>query len=156
MGTVGSDPELSQLVLMKSPNLGALRMDLQQAIEAGSYSSILSSNVRMLTVGIIPELTSDIVCKHVSGEDLIIRQTSFGSFRLAMDIGVRVYINLNRLRDATPENLHVYLCKSFLYMLRSSLVQAIQESQNGKQEQDAPMKRIRAELKNQDEQLSDD
>eukprot|EP00978_Attheya_sp_CCMP212_P042793 scaffold267092_cov47-Attheya_sp.AAC.1 len=73
-----------------------------------------------------------------------------------MDFGVRVYINLNILKDATPENRHGYLCKSFLYMLRSSLVQAIQESQNGKQEQDAPMKRIRAELKNQDEQLSDD
>eukprot|EP00978_Attheya_sp_CCMP212_P026867 scaffold89101_cov65-Attheya_sp.AAC.2 len=120
MGTVGSDPNLSQLVLMKSTNLGALGMDLQQAIEAGSYSSILGSNARMLTMGIMPVLTSDIVCKHVSGEDLTTRQTAFGSFWLAMDFGVRVYINMNGLKDATPENLHGYLCKSFLYMLRWS------------------------------------
>eukprot|EP00978_Attheya_sp_CCMP212_P043793 scaffold291867_cov106-Attheya_sp.AAC.1 len=87
MGTIGSDPELSQLVLMKSPNLGALNKGLKQAIEAGSYSSILGSNVRMLTMGIIPALTSDIVCKHVSGEDLATRQTAFGSFWFAMDFG---------------------------------------------------------------------
>eukprot|EP00978_Attheya_sp_CCMP212_P005207 scaffold11570_cov47-Attheya_sp.AAC.2 len=104
MGTIGSDPDLSQLVLMKSPNLGALRMDLQKAIKAGSYSSILSSNARMLTMGIIPALTSEIVCKYASGEDLTTRQTAFGSFRFAMDLGVRVYTNLNGLKDATPEN----------------------------------------------------
>ena len=122
---LGTDPALTSVVILERTvlaNLPAGFKELKEAIEKGVYSRVLASNVRMLTRGLLPVLMNEMVTKHVGGRSSKQqRQIAFGSFREAMDYCVRVYVNLNGLREKTAEEREQLLNHSFRFMVRTAL-----------------------------------
>lgn len=63
---IGSDPALTDVVIMKTTMLENLPENLQvlcRAIDKGAHARVLAGNARMLTQGLIPVLLSDVAVK---------------------------------------------------------------------------------------------
>ncbi len=105
---------------------------LQTAIEQGVYSRIVATNARMLTTGVIPALKSTLVTQYNENDffsDRASRLKAFCSFRYAMDLSLRTYVNLNAL--ATDTNMRSKLLdKTFQYMAKSALKSAVTSLNN--------------------------
>jgi hypothetical protein len=123
---IGSDPALTDVVVMKFTDLSKLAdKSLRQSIGGGVYSRFLATNARMLVHGILPTLEENdlvVMGPEDSWSDLETRRIAFGSFRFAMDICVRVYVKLNVLASMDMSSRTVLLNASFQYMLRSALL----------------------------------
>ena len=122
-GYLGSDPALTRVIIMKTTELSKLKdEELREAIQGGVIARILAQNARMLTQGLIPALTSDLVVKHVNDpSSKLHRRISFGSLHFAMDFCVRKYASLNALRTVTDKKRAELLVCCFRFLMRSAL-----------------------------------
>lgn len=128
---VGSDPALTDVVIMRTTALEKLPdQELRKSIEKGVFARVLAGNARMLTQGLIPALSNDLVVRHVEMEvPKLRRRIAFGSFRYAMDFCVRRYVDLNGLRNKTANERSKLLDHSFRFLMRSALL-GLKESNN--------------------------
>ena len=128
---VGSDPALTDVVIMRTTALEKLPdQELRKSIEKGVFARVLAGNARMLTQGLLPALSNDLVVRHVEMEvPKLRRRIAFGSFRYAMDFCVRRYVHLNGLRNKTADERSKLLDHSFRFLMRSALL-GLKESNN--------------------------
>ncbi len=127
---VGTNPAYSRLVIMKSPNIKRLlenevvSEEVAHAIDAGTFSSVLKTNSRMLFRSIIPILnlrfheedgfSGEIAKRRRRYED---RLVEVASIRCLMDHGPRHYINQNSVGNLGGAKRDELLCQAFLYHL---------------------------------------
>lgn len=119
--TSGADPQKSNVIIMKGPNLpkseiaGIPTSDILK----GTYSSTLATNTRMLTRGILAVLTNSMFKNNPSTNSGSSGYADLGSTNVAMDHAARIYIELGGLshfRDR-PALLNKMLLKQFRLLL---------------------------------------
>mmetsp|Transcript_48351 Transcript_48351/g.117087 ORF Transcript_48351/g.117087 Transcript_48351/m.117087 type:complete len:662 (-) Transcript_48351:2601-4586(-) len=126
---LGSDPAITNVVIMRTTKLEMLQdSQLRDAIENGTISRVLASNARMLTQGLIPALSNELVVSYINNdEEKHRRRVAFGSFRYAMDYCVRRYVHLNGLKSVDQHKRSRLLKNSFRFFIRSALTTLLDE-----------------------------
>uniref|UniRef100_A0A7S1DDU4 Uncharacterized protein n=1 Tax=Cyclophora tenuis TaxID=216820 RepID=A0A7S1DDU4_CYCTE len=120
---MATDPDEFAVVSMGKPDIDKLDDALREPIKTGTYSNILSSNVRMLMQGVVPALLNELVAADVlvDADDQRVRRTAFGNSPLIMRYVVLKYKKLNGLAGLSMNNAHDVLSRSFQYLWQYSM-----------------------------------
>jgi hypothetical protein len=130
---VGTNPDYSRLVTVKSPNVPILQQReqlssaIEQAIEKGTFSRVLSTNSRMFFHAVLPILSMPMHDYDAEGDGkakglrLEERLREIGSFRHLMDFAPRLYVRSNSIANVTASARSNLLQEAFVYHMVAAM-----------------------------------
>jgi len=135
---VGTNPEYSRLVVMKSPCIEELQLNkaVLLALEKGIFARVLKTNARMLFRSVLHILQMSMHktdafsrerdTKRRRYEDRLVQ---IGSFSPIMDHGPRYYVHWNSVRHLSTQERFRLLLQAFAYHLVESTKKVAQNAE---------------------------
>mmetsp|Transcript_6442 Transcript_6442/g.19026 ORF Transcript_6442/g.19026 Transcript_6442/m.19026 type:complete len:1003 (+) Transcript_6442:88-3096(+) len=135
--TIGTDPNKYKLVWLKAPDVKAFSatyknqlLDIDEAeaiLEAGTLSSNMMSNTRVLMCGIQTIFDSEYLQEDISKHEYKTLLKTLFSLPEFMTKVFEKYVKLNGMRNMQPPQRREYFQCSFKYVLQQSIIEILKK-----------------------------